>query len=225
MSIVTFQSARVLLVALALLCCRADSFGQDNVSKLLDGKLTVQITQGTLIYVLDTLAYNYGVPIGLEKSSTHKDEPNLDINIKDGSLKDVLDSIVQQYPVYRWEMKDGVINFTPVRDRYEFIAKLLDEPVSHYEPTKVDGKLEISNSILQLNEVINLMSAYGVKQLEGYEKYLYNNEVYEDNKVDLSVSNTNVRGVLNKIARDSKHKIWVVKLVNRNKRDKLILEF
>jgi hypothetical protein len=216
MKAIKLGGATISFLALALLCCNAYPFGQKNRNRLLDKQLTVQFTNATLKYVLNTLAQDYGVPIGLEIASTHRDEYNLNVNIEDGRLRDILDSIVQQYPAYEWEEKDGVINFTPTHDRYEYIAKLLYEPIKYYEPIKENGKNEISDSIFKLPEVSSFMDANGGKAEDG-AIFLYKPSViYDDGATDLSISNTNVRGILNKIVKDCKHKMWIIDMVGKN---------
>jgi hypothetical protein len=213
-----------LLITLIIIGGGAHSIKQSEKSNLIEKRLTVKVTQATLIYVLDTLAVDHGIPIGLEKSSAHKDEYNIDVSIEGGTLKEVLDSIVQQYPMYRWKMNEGVINFTPSQYRNELVAKFLNESIRHYEPTNIDGKFEIRESIYQMPEVKGYLIAHALNP-ETIEKWLHDiGVVYDDGKVDLSISNTNVRGVLNKIVKDSKHKIWVADLLGKNK-DRLIISF
>jgi hypothetical protein len=42
----------------------------------------------------------------------------------------------------------------------------------------------------------------------GYPTY---RSIYTNDEVDLTVSDTDLRGVLNKVVRDSEHKLWVIK--------------
>jgi hypothetical protein len=218
---IKLRSAALFSIALALFC-HAPSYAQLHEESLLNQKIEVNYANATLIYVLNKLAVEKRIPIGLEKSSAEKYEAKLNIDIKDGTLKDVLDAIAQQEPAYKWEVKDGVINFTPVNRRYDFVEKLLDTPVNHFAPRKGIGKFEIRDAILDLVEVQNLLTSCRT----GIEKYYYpsRRSIYSNDEVDLSISNTNVRGVLNKVARDSEHKIWVVEMYGDEK-NKLLISF
>jgi hypothetical protein len=212
-----------ILSILVFLSCETLSFGQDDVNKLLDQKLTVHLTQATLLYVLETLAVEHRIPVGLERSSTEVYKAKFNIDVKEGTLRDVLDSITQQEQDYRWEVRDGVINFTPIRDRYGFVVTLLDTCISRFAPAGGIDKFDIRNNILQLPEVSNLMASNRVG-ISRFTDYPYHRGVYANDKVDLSISNTNVRGILNKVVRDSEHKIWVVEMAGNNK-NQLIISF
>ncbi|MCI0557832.1 MAG: hypothetical protein MN733_05005, partial [Nitrososphaera sp.] len=215
-----FTMRQYLLIALSMfvvLCCEVHSFGQSDASELLDRKLTIHVSQATLIYVIDTLAVRHGIPVGLEKFSTHKDEAKIDIDIEEGALREVLDSMVRQEPSYRWQVIDGVINFTPTHDRDGFVATFLDTPVNRFASGKGNDELDIRDRILKLSTVRRLMTSYGM----GVDR-LWGRGVYAENEVDLSISNTNVRGVLNKVIRDSKYKTWVVELTGKNKENLLV---
>jgi len=212
----------VVLSVLASLVCEDRSFWQNDASELLDRKLTVHVSRATLIYTLGTLARDYGIRIGLEKSSTHKDEKKIDIDVEGASLRDVLDSITRQEPAYRWELIDGVINFTPVQDRYGFVVSLLDTPVSRFALTKGSDKFDIRNRILELPEVRSLMTSQGIVVDRLSDDYSYSRSTDAGKRSDLSISNTNVRGVLNKVIRDSEYKTWVIELTGKNKESLLI---
>jgi hypothetical protein len=149
------------------------------------------------------------VPIGLEVALNHDDKARLSFDVKNESLKKILDLICQQMPAYRWEVKDGVINFVPTQSTDQFLSKLLDTQVSRFAPEKGLNKFGLRNVVMDLPEVKNFLDVNDVtvSRLE-YPTYA---SVYSNEDLDLSISNTNVRGVLNKIVRDSEYKIWIMK--------------
>lgn len=210
------------VLLIALLVCQTASFGQTNNEGLTNQKITVSFEDVTLIYVLNKLAVEHRVPIGLEESSSENFTKKLNIKIEAGTLKDVLDEIVRQDQAYRWELKDGVINFTPVTHRHSFLERLLVTPVNRYAPKEGSGKFTIRDAIYDLPEVKNLLVSNNV----GIEKtyYPYYKSIYSNSRVNVGISNTDVRGVLNKVVRDSEHKIWVVEMVGDAK-DKLLISF
>lgn len=112
-------------------------------------------------------------------------------------------------PAYRWEVKDGVINFVPTQSTDQLLSKLLDTPVSRFAPAKALNKFKLRNVVADLPEVKGFLdlNEVTVSRLE-YPTYP---SVYSNGDLDLSISDTNVRGVLNKIVRDSEHKLWIVK--------------
>jgi hypothetical protein len=220
LGMIKMQSLVVFSIVLVLLC-QSLSLGQLNEGNLVNQRIEVDFTDATLIYVLDKLAVEHRIPIGLERASTETYGAKLNIHIKNGTLKDVFDSIVQQEPEYNWEVKDGVVNFTPI-NRYSFVEKLLNTPISSFKPKKGISKFQIRDSIVNISEVQKLLTSnnIGVERMD----YPYHRSIYSNDEVDLSTSNTDVRGVLNKVVRVSEHKIWVVEMYGYDG-NKLLISF
>ena len=190
--------------------------GQMPKEDLTTRSLTLRVENETLITCLATLAVEYRVPIGLEVAFNHDDKTRLSFDVKNESLKKILDLICQQEPAYRWEVRDGVINFVPTQSTDQFISKLLDTHVRRFAPEKGLNKFGLRNVVADLPEVKSFLDVNGVtvSRLE-YPTYP---SVYSNGDSDLSISDTNVRGVLNKIIRDSEHKLWIMKRGNEKMR-------
>lgn len=202
-------SAIALLVVLIQLLSASYVVGQIPREDLTTQSLTLRVENETLITCLATLAVEYRVPIGLEVALNHDDKTRLSFDVKNESLKKILDLICQQVPAYRWEVKDGVINLLPTQSTDQFVSKLLDTHVSRFAPEKGLNKFGLRNVVADLPEVKGFLDVneVTVSRLE-YPTYP---SVYSNGDLDLSISNTNVRGVLNKIVKDSEHKLWIVK--------------
>jgi len=183
--------------------------GQIPSEDITTQSLTLRVENQTLITCLATLAVEYRVPIGLEVAFNHDDKVRLNFDVKNESLRKILDLICRQAPAYRWEVRDGVINFVPTKSTDQFLSKLLDTHVSRFAPEKGLNKFGLRNVVADLPEVKSFLyvNDLTVSRLE-YPTYT---SVYSNGDLDLSISNTNVRGVLNKIIRDSEHKIWIMK--------------
>jgi len=76
---------------------------------------------------LGVLSVEKNIPIGIEFRANEKNEPKLDIDVTKTPLVEVLNLIVQQEPGYVWEVRDDVINFSPVQDRDPFFATLFED--------------------------------------------------------------------------------------------------
>lgn len=181
----------------------------------LDRQIELHLSKATLLLVLGTLSVQQDVPIGLELSAVEKNEPKLDIDVEKTPLIQVLNLIVQQEPAYMWELRDGVINFTPVHDRESFFEKLLDTKISRFESPKGNNKFAIKDAILKLPEVTDLMEANRV--IADRISYPHNPSIHA-NQADLSDKNTDMRSLLNKIIRESEHNSWVLQWVNKKQR-------
>lgn len=207
---------------IALILTPAYCFGQSAEADLTGQPVKLHLTNATLIYALSTLSVDHRVPIGLEYSAADKKGFTLNIEIKDGTLKDALDLIVEQEPAYRWEVRDGVINFVPVRAREPFFEKLLDTRISNFAPRKGLTIFDIRNLLVDLPEVRGLLEASNITVFR-YGDYAYRPSIYTKD-VDLNISDTNVRGALNKIVRESEHKLWVLGWRTK-KKDSLTISF
>jgi hypothetical protein len=199
------------------------SFGQTLGDDLPNQSIELHLENATLVKVLSTLSVHHRIPLGLERSPADKKEAKFNIDVKDGKLKDVLDLIVGQEPIYRWEIRDGVINFVPLQVREPFFEKLLETRISRFAPEKGINKFSIRNTIADLPEVRTLLESKNIT-VSRVSDYAYSPSIYSNKEVDLSISDTDVRGVLNKVVKDSEHKLWVIGWRNE-KKDSLTISF
>lgn len=174
----------------------------------LDRPIELHVRQATLMLVVDMLSVQKDIPIGIELSANEKNEPKLGIDVKKAPLVEVLNLIVQQGPAYVWEFRDGVINFTPAKDRDPFFEKLLNTPVREFVLPKGNNKFAIREALLNLPEVNELIAANGVEA--DRLGYPHKPSIYA-NEADLSDKNTDFRSLLNKIIRESEHNWWILK--------------
>jgi hypothetical protein len=216
------QSVAAAFAALAIVASAGARVGvpaqrwADSKPASLNQLIDIQLNNATLMLALSELAVEHRVPIGFEQAVGSRDNVNENIHIKRGTLKSILDSLVKQEPRYKWELRDGVINVTPVTGRDEFLAHFLDTRVAQFVPPKgTTDKFKIRDAILELPEIRQLLQANHVA-VRPYD-YAYGRSIYFNEDVDLGISNTDVRGVLNRVARKSEHKIWFVERVGAEK--------
>jgi len=161
------------------------------------------------------LSVEKNIPIGIELSANEKNEPKLDIDVKKAPLVEVLNLIVQQEPGYMWELRDGVINITPVKDRDPFFEKLLNTQVRSFVSPKGNNKFAIREALINLPEIKELTVANGVEAdrfTYPHKPSIYANDAYLNDK------NTDFRSLLNKIIRESEHNSWVLQWVDKNQK-------
>lgn len=222
LNIVKRSCFTILLIPLTLICAMNLS-AQDETCNLLNKKITMQISEGTFVYVLATLAQDYEISIGWEKSSKHLDEPKININVKEKNLREVLDLLVAQEPEYKWELTNEVLNFTPSRNRDEFVSAFLNLHIDQIKHPKENTEDSLIDNILALPEVILLMKSKRIKYAE-YMSEPSSQPMFSKEQADLTTSDTTIRNFFNKVIRDSDRKTWVVEMVGKNK-DKLLISF
>lgn len=188
---------------------------QTTPDNLLKKRITLHIDQGTFLYALSTLNVDYRIPIGFEVALGRKAQYHLNIDLDNATLEDVLNDIVGQETGYRWELRDGVVNIIPITSRDAFLEELLNTPIRQFDRPKKLGKFQIRDAIVELPEVVALLKANGITASHYGYPYHYSS-IYRNEKVDLNISGTDVRGVLNKVIRETEHNMWMVSRSGKN---------
>ena len=94
----------------------------------------LQVKEININHVLAKIAYTYNVPISLEVA-TNEDllkGKSLKVELKKGTLADVLNNIIRQKPSYIWEASEGGIRVFPkseFRDPLLQIARHKNKPL------------------------------------------------------------------------------------------------
>jgi len=201
-------------------CFVLPTFGQTDPPRQ---PITLHMKDVTLLDVLNKLSSNYRIPIGLQYS-TDNTNANLTIDVASATLVEVLGLIVKQEPMYRWEVRDGVINFVPVQNQNEFFDKFLNTRVRRFAPEQGINKFEVRNRLADLPEVRNLLEANKIRIMRLSDYPYSTKSIYSNDQVDFAISDTDVRGVLNKIVRDGEYKLWVLGWGNE-KKDTISISF
>lgn len=196
----------------------SQSFGQKTTQELLDIVIDREFKDMTLLYVLDSIRQDYGIPIVFEVADSGYtlgnpiDLNTFDINLKAGKLSDVLDSIIRQRPNYKCEIIDGVVNFVPIKNRNPLIEKLFNTQIKSFSlksytfPSEIDRKLEVIPEVTELLKLNNtsVNNIYNVSIIVG--------ATYPEIEVNLTVSNITFKELLNNIAKKSQANFWIVHL-------------
>ena len=204
----TYRQLLIPAQALMLvMLCFGPAVGQKSGDDLLKQRLTVKINDVPFITVLATLSVEHRIPIGLELSHVSYDGFRKNFEATNATLEQILNLICQYWPAYRWEVKDGVVNVVPAVARDSLLEELLSTRISHFSPQKVTDKFELRNAILDLPEVKSFLDANGVSVFRLGDPVRASDQI---GAVDLSVSDTDLKGLLNKIIRDSERRFWAV---------------
>jgi hypothetical protein len=213
------STSRLTCTVLSLLFLSIGLFGQNDNSELLERKVTLAVKDATFVYTLGKLSLDHDVPLGLVKSSTHADVPNISLDLKQASLRKVLDMIVTYEPTYRWELVDGVINFIPNENRNEFICKFLELSISQISfPREIEiDSYSVKKQIFGLQEVSQLMNSNGVKAAGFVYETPSGQSVFSNRTGNRSFSNLTIRTLLNRILTESDQNSWVLEMVGDGK--------
>lgn len=126
----------------------------------------LRIEERNINHVLAKIAYTYNVPISLEMA-TNEDllkGKNLSVQLKKGTLADVLDGVIRQKPSYIWEASEGGIRVFPKTEfRDPLLQTLLETKISHFAVSKSIAKLNFREALTRRPELAYLLASYGVR--------------------------------------------------------------
>lgn len=198
-------------------------FSQSLASNALDVSIKdISIKGRDLGATLEAISIKYNVPIGFECSDSELTQ-NTKINlvVKNTSLRNVLDLLVQQNSNYIWDVNDEVINFVPLKAKSAFVKKLLQTKIALFNPRKNSNKEEVKAYLAQLPEVKELFKkvnpfTFSVVESNSSKKKL------SDDALN-SRTNINFRSILNEIVKNSDDKFWTIRGINVDKDDDLVI--
>lgn len=210
----------------AMLLCltrAGDATGQDSAPGFLDRPVRdFRIEEGSVGWVLSNAAKTFDVPVGFEGAREPDAGPRVSVAIRGGTMRDVLDAVIRQDPRYEWRVVDGVINVFPKTSRDDLLASLLATPVREFSIAGGTGRKVIQMRITDLPEVKAKLEAARVTPT--YFAVSNLDVIPVGAKFSLTMTDTTVRGLLNRIVRDSTAKFWVLRRDGVSGED-LILNF
>ncbi len=129
------------------------------------------------------------------------------VNVVDGTLEEVFNSIVGQMKNYQWEINDGVVNIFPNMGRDERYEKLLNLKIKNYYLEKGAPIGLIRTAIFELPEVVKFLNENNIKF-----KFVRANPYFIGRvpMIEFNYSNLTFRELLNKITKAKKGG-WLLK--------------
>lgn len=210
---IRYQLLFTIQVLILLIVCSGNGLGQAPADSLLERRLTFKVEQATLLIAVGILAAEHRVPIGFERSSVSTGDVRHDIDVRNLTLAEILNLITQYWPIYRWEVQDGVVNFIPRDTRDPIVEELLTTRIDHFSPRKGLNRFELRDAIIDLPEVKSFLRANDVSVFRlGPPDPLH----VVNGAVDLSAYGTDVKGVLNKIVKETDKKFWLAGRIDKN---------
>lgn len=213
-----------LIVSLAF-ACFVFSMGLNGQQEhdLLDTKIEMNLSQTNFLSVLQILAYKHKIPVGIELNMTYRQKSFAEMRVENGritwedrleihagTLKEILDQLVQQEPEYSWEISDGVVNVYPISNRDPLIKGILELQIKEVtlKNQKID-RPDLLDIISNADKFGELLTHSGVE----FRRSDTLNQVfiYENTEIGgFEVKDTNVKTILNKFIRESHQKIWIL---------------
>jgi hypothetical protein len=177
----------------------------------------VYIKKSNVPLAVAELAYYYKVPIGIEVSPDDdllKDR-NIVVQMESGTVRDLLNAIMIQHPLYTWEVEDEVINVFPSVNREPILKALLETRLKTFSVAPGTDRFTFRESVTEDPEVRGTLAAFGVEA--DNEVFLSRDISTLGHSFSLSISGATVRTILNLVIRESETKFWIVNRAGEGK--------
>jgi hypothetical protein len=192
-------------------------FAQESGVANKDGDLAgrqlenVQIEGQGIEALLTELSFSYNIPIGMEMAPHDDEFTTYTLDLKKGTLKDLLNQFVRQHNQYTWEIKDGAVNIFPKSNfRDPVLDELLKVQISKFSVKENSGCWALVDSLTNTVEVQKVLKTHGITRSGLNFSGAYFPQVGRRFKLD--VSDMTVKTILNKVIKESPiAKIWLIK--------------
>jgi hypothetical protein len=174
----------------------------------------VQIEEQSVEGLFTKLSLTYDIPIGLAIASNDDDLATYSLDLKKGTLTDLLTQFARQHNQYAWEVKDGVVNIFPKRDYRDLVLdELLGVQISKFSVSENSSCWKLVDSLTNTLEVRKILQSYGLARRGLNFSGAYFPQVGRQFRLD--VTNMTVKTILDNVVKKSPvAKIWVIKKFN-----------
>ena len=166
--------------------------------------------EGQLQDLLARFSLNYDVPLGLEISPDEQVSTRYRVELKEGTLADLMDQLVTQNPRYDWLIDNGVVNLFP-RDKYrdKFLNELLNVRIGKFAIKKNTDCWTLQKDLVEIPEVREMMEAYAMHPVGTNFTGFHIPQLGRNFSLD--TSNTTLKTLLNRIVKDSPvARTWII---------------
>ena len=176
----------------------------------------VQIEGQGVEALLTDLSLSYNIPIGLEMAPHDDEFTTYTLDLKEGTLTDLLNQFVRQHNQYAWEIKDGAVNISPKSNfRDSVLAELLNVQISKFSVKENSGCWALVDSLTNTVEVQKVLKTHMMTRSGLNFSGAYFPQLGRHFKLD--VSDMTVKTILNKVIKESPiAKIWLIKKHNHD---------
>lgn len=160
------------------------------------------------------LSFAYSVPIGLEIARGGDGPTFYRIELKQGTLSDLLTQFVTDHKEYVWEIDNGVVSIFPKKVyRDPVVRKLLETKISSFSVVEKTTTTTFGQSLLCTQEVKRILELYGITYDTGNPGGFYIQQLGQQYSFD--VSNIPVKAILDKVIKESPAaKNWIISTKN-----------
>ena len=160
------------------------------------------VLEGQLWNLLGRLALDYDIPVGLEISPDELKSNRYRVELREGTVADLMGQIISQNDRYNWLIEDGVVNVFP-RDKYRdaFLAELLTVQIRNFAVAKNSDCWGLQNDLVRTPEIKVVIDARGMQASSADFSGFYIPQL--GRSFSLKVSDITLKALLNRIITES----------------------
>jgi hypothetical protein len=179
----------------------------------------VRIEAQSIGSLFSDLSLNYDIPIGLEVTANEDELTTYQLNLKEGTLSDLLTQFTARHDRYAWEIRDGVVNVFPKDGYRDALSRdLLETKIGRFAVKENTSCWDLVRSLVATPEIKQVLQAHGTRYRMNDFSGAYIPQVGREFKLD--VSDMALKPLLNKVIGTSPTaRFW---LVTRNSHDQTI---
>ena len=205
------------MAALLIIVVNAGTFAQSMIHSPKQEQITLpvkdlQIEARNIHLMLSKLAYQFNVPISLEVAFDDDllNSKHLKVNVKKGTLADVLDSIVTQQPSYIWKSSESTIRVFPKDEfRDPFLHSLLETNITRFVIPLKTVRMTFKQKLTGQPELKDLLASNGVSlSTDG----ILNSEIRSFGPdFTLDLQNVPVHEILDYVINNTQTRYWLIR--------------
>ena len=205
-------SAAALLFMLMTIPYVSAAAQSNSESKLLSLRIdNLELEAQNIHMLLSRFSEKTGIPVGLEVSTTDdlSISKSFKLQIERGTLADVLNAIVMQDPVYKWRIREGVVNILPQESyRDPLLKELVNADLEKFSIKRGLGKFGFRLNLSTATAVKTVLDRYRVVQ--DNQSFMSRDFTSLGHNYELEVTHISVLDLLNRVIRESQTKYWIM---------------
>ena len=158
--------------------------------------------EGQLWSVLARLSLEYDIPMGLEISSDEQRSNRYRLELREGTVADLMRQITSQNKRYDWLIENGVVNIFP-RGKYRdaLLAELLRVRIESFVVEKDSDCWKLETDLVNTPEIKAVINEHGTQSPGADFTGFYIPQLGQN--FSLKVSNITLKALLNRIIGES----------------------
>lgn len=156
------------------------------------------------------LSFVYDIPVGLEVAQDEDVKTGYQLNLKKGTLSDLLTQFVAEHDRYAWRIEGGVVSVFPKEGHRDLLLrKLLETEIDNFSVQEKTDCQRFAKSLLDTSEIKKTLNGYGLTFDTGRFGGFYIQQLGQ--RFSLSFSGVPLKAILDGVIKESPAaKFWVI---------------